>query len=152
MDDEEFGPYLQVLKGAYIQDMVESGFMDPAAAESKADADIEAQLSEGPRTPDTFLYVVEDDAGASVGYAWMAKRADQIGKPMAFVFDIWIREDARGRGLGRTTMTALEDEARRLGLDRIRLEVFGHNAAARGLYRSLGYDELSVLMGKSLTA
>jgi RimJ/RimL family protein N-acetyltransferase len=36
------------------------------------------------------------------------------------------------------------------GLDRIELNVFGHNERARGLYRSLGYDELAVLMGKTL--
>jgi ribosomal protein S18 acetylase RimI-like enzyme len=35
-------------------------------------------------------------------------------------------------------------------VERLRLNVFGHNTRARALYRSLGYEELSVLMGKSL--
>jgi hypothetical protein len=47
-------------------------------------------------------------------------------------------------------MVALEDEARSLGLDRIRLNVFGQNDIARRLYLSLGYSELSILMGKGL--
>jgi len=47
-------------------------------------------------------------------------------------------------------MAELDDEVRALGLDRLRLNVFGHNAPARALYRSPGYEELSVLMGKSL--
>jgi ribosomal protein S18 acetylase RimI-like enzyme len=34
-----------------------------------------------------------------------------------------------------------EDEARRRGLSHIVLNVFGGNKVARGLYRSLGYDE-----------
>ena len=46
---------------------------------------------------------------------------------------------------------ALEQEARALGLDRIELNVFGANAVARDLYGSLGYEEIAVWMGKSLT-
>jgi ribosomal protein S18 acetylase RimI-like enzyme len=151
LSDEEFEEYLSVLRAAYVEDMVESGFMDRADAEAKADGDIETQLAGGVRTPDTYLYAVQDDTAATVGYAWMAKRPDQVGRPVAFVFDIWLREEDRGRGLGRAAMIALEKKARELGLDAIRLNVFGHNKVARELYNSLGYDELSVLMGKSLT-
>ncbi len=150
MRDDEYGPYLDVLRASYIEDMVASGTMTQAGAEAKADADIEEQLSEGVRTPDTYLYVVEDETEAPVGYAWMAARPDQVGGQVAFLFDVWIHEDERGRGLGRAAMLSLEDEARALGLDRMRLNVFGHNEPARRLYRSLGYAELSVLMGKVL--
>jgi RimJ/RimL family protein N-acetyltransferase len=45
---------------------------------------------------------------------------------------------------------ATEDEARARGVHRIELHVFGGNDVARGLYRSLGYVETSVLMGKDL--
>ena len=47
-------------------------------------------------------------------------------------------------------MLALEDEVRAHGLDRIELNVFGGNAVARGLYRSLGYAESAVYMVKDL--
>ena len=40
---------------------------------------------------------------------------------------------------------------RRRGFDRISLNVFAGNAAARSLYASLGYYERSVYMSKSLT-
>jgi ribosomal protein S18 acetylase RimI-like enzyme len=149
MGDDEYGAYLDVLRSAYVADIVESGLMERADAEAKAEGDIEAQLPEGPSTPDAYLYAVEED-GVHVGYAWMASRPDQVGKPLAYVFDIWIRPDLRGRGLGRAAMVALEDEARALGLDRVRLNVFGHNEVARRLYVSLGYDELSILMGQAL--
>jgi ribosomal protein S18 acetylase RimI-like enzyme len=45
-------------------------------------------------------------------------------------------------------MVALEDEVRALGFDRVALNVWGGNAVARGLYRSLGYAEDSVHMSK----
>ena len=43
-----------------------------------------------------------------------------------------------------------EAEVRARGLPRIELNVFGGNAVARGLYRSLGYDEVAVVMEKEL--
>jgi hypothetical protein len=43
-----------------------------------------------------------------------------------------------------------EGLAREQGLDRIELHVVGGNEVARGLYRSLAYDEVAVYMGKSL--
>ena len=47
--------------------------------------------------------------------------------------------EARGLGVGRILMQHLEDEARRLGLRRIRLETGHALKAAVGLYTSLGY-------------
>jgi hypothetical protein len=44
----------------------------------------------------------------------------------------------------------LEQEVRARGLPQMQLNVFGSNARARGLYRSLGFEELSVQMGKEL--
>ena len=45
-------------------------------------------------------------------------------------------------------MALLEEEARRLGVPRIELNVFGGNEVARSLYRSLGYGEEAVVMSK----
>jgi ribosomal protein S18 acetylase RimI-like enzyme len=47
-------------------------------------------------------------------------------------------------------MEFAEDEARRRGIDRVALNVFGGNEVARGLYRSLGYKENAVAMSKRL--
>ncbi|HEX5799326.1 MAG TPA: GNAT family N-acetyltransferase, partial [Gaiellaceae bacterium] len=66
----------------------------------------------------------------------------------AWLYDITIAEAERGRGYGRAAMVALEDEVRALGFDRVALNVWGGNAVARGLYRSLGYTEDSVHMSK----
>jgi len=47
-------------------------------------------------------------------------------------------------------MLLAESEARQRGLNRIALNVFGGNEAARNLYQSLGYDERAVTMGKMI--
>jgi ribosomal protein S18 acetylase RimI-like enzyme len=47
-------------------------------------------------------------------------------------------------------MLLAESEARRRGLHRVALNVFGGNEVARNLYRSLGYGENAILMSKNL--
>lgn len=52
---------------------------------------------------------------------------------------IAVAPEHRGMGVGRIVMGLLHLEARLRGADRIRLRVHPANAAAMGLYRSLGY-------------
>jgi ribosomal protein S18 acetylase RimI-like enzyme len=47
-------------------------------------------------------------------------------------------------------MLLAEEEARRRGIGRLALNVFGRNTVARRLYQSLGYEENAVAMSKSL--
>jgi ribosomal protein S18 acetylase RimI-like enzyme len=68
----------------------------------------------------------------------------------AYVFDVEILPEARGRGLGRATMLAAEEAARDQRADVVRLNVFGHNVPAIRLYESLGYSAASISMAKPL--
>jgi RimJ/RimL family protein N-acetyltransferase len=94
--------------------------------------------------------VVEATDGEVVGHVWLGDRNTRNEGRVAFVYEIRIDAEQRGRGYGRDAMLLLEDKARALGLDRIELNVFGGNEVARGLYRSLGYEERAVMMGKKL--
>jgi ribosomal protein S18 acetylase RimI-like enzyme len=50
-----------------------------------------------------------------------------------------VADGARGAGVGRALLRAVQDEARRRGARRITLRVLGHNTPARGLYESEGF-------------
>ena len=74
---------------------------------------------------------------------------------------MFVREDARGSGLGRRLLDALEDAARRHNIARISLETGVRQPEAIGLYRASGYlecapfgnytaDPLSLFMTKRL--
>ncbi len=54
--------------------------------------------------------------------------------------DLFVREDARGGGLGRALVEAVVDLARERGCRRVELDANDHNAAAQALYRSFGFD------------
>jgi GNAT superfamily N-acetyltransferase len=60
----------------------------------------------------------------------------------AYVKRMWIASDARGLGLGRRLLHALERRAHELGYRMIRLETEKSLGEARQLYRSAGYREV----------
>jgi len=69
---------------------------------------------------------------------------------MAWIYDITVDEDERGKGWGRAIMHAFEAEARARGFARAGLNVYGDNHVARRLYESLGYVETARQLHKEL--
>jgi ribosomal protein S18 acetylase RimI-like enzyme len=80
---------------------------------------------------------------------WLGEPTDGEAESL-WVFDIEIDPEHRGRGLGRDTMLLAEEEARRLGRTRIKLNVFARNAVARALYLSLGFEAMAIQMSKAV--
>jgi GNAT superfamily N-acetyltransferase len=56
---------------------------------------------------------------------------------------MWVAPAARGRGVARVLLEALEDEARRLGFTRARLETGDRQPEAIALYERAGYEPIS---------
>ncbi len=54
---------------------------------------------------------------------------------------VMVHPDARGRGLARAVMQALEDHAREHGIEVAILDARGNNHGAHALYESLGWTE-----------
>ena len=118
--------------------------MTPEQAQAKVDRDVAYVLPDRLATPDVWIWAVEED-GRVVGTILVGVRDGG-----AWLYDITIVEGERGKGYGRAAMTALEDKVRALGHDSIKLNVWGSNEVARGLYRSLGWAEESVHMRRKL--
>ncbi len=135
-------------KAGYADGIEAHGGQSHAAAQQKAEADMASVLPAGLDTPGHSIFVIEAD-GIEVGRLWLAERTSG-GRQALFVYDLSIDPEFQGRGHGRAAMLLAEDEARARGLVRIELNVFGGNAVARGLYRSLGYVETSAQMAKEL--
>jgi ribosomal protein S18 acetylase RimI-like enzyme len=149
MREEEYAGYLERAKRRYREDIVANGGLLPGVAREKAEADYARILPDGLATAGAAVLVVEHD-GSPAGVVFFAER-EQFGRRAAWLYEITIDPELRGRGIGRRAMELLEDEVRARGLQRIELNVFGGNEVARGLYRSLGYAERAVVMDKDLT-
>lgn len=126
----------------------QNGGMPGDLAREKARRDFESLWPDGRPAVDHWVYAVEE-AAMGVGYLWIAERDNQ-GRRVIWIYHIEIDEQFRGRGLGREAMRLAEQEARARGVARVELNVFGGNEVARNLYRSLGYEESAVWMGKDI--
>ena len=86
----------------------------------------------------TLAHVVIETDGQIVGEGCI-----QTGTaPKTGTLGVKITGACRRRGLGAQMMFILEDEARKLGLARIYLVVWGLNEAAHRLYLKVGYREV----------
>lgn len=129
----------------FAAQLVAAGLSSSSEASAYAVSLVADTLPEGMRTPAHRFWAVRVDGGPPVGYLWLRVRStpDHVE---AYVFDIEIVPEARGQGLGRATMLAVEAEARDLGATVARLNVFGHNTPARALYDGLGYTVASATL------
>ena len=84
-------------------------------------------------------YLVIEEAGEIVAFAGAHIILDQ-----AHVTNIAVRQDCRGRGLGRMITRALMQYASNLGAEYLTLEVRQSNVKAQNLYKSLGFMKVNV--------
>jgi ribosomal protein S18 acetylase RimI-like enzyme len=148
MTAAEYEAWIEQAAVSYAEDRAAATGISVAVSLEKARAQLPTLLPEGHATPGMHLFVVVDDAGSDVGELWLGPHPDR--PDTLFVWDISIREEFRGRGLGRAAMLAAEDVAVRVAAEAIGLNVFGPNTVARHLYESLGYGVTSQQMLKEL--
>ena len=152
LEGDAYEAWLSYVVPDYAQERVQAGNYHPAEALQRAEQEFRELLPQGPATPGQHLFGIEAvDPGIFVGIVWFAEI--QRGPRLeAFIYDLTIYEPYRRRGYALAAMLAAEDEARKLGIDRIGLHVFGYNRGAWALYDKLGYEVTNVNMAKSLAA
>ena len=88
--------------------------------------------------PDGVFLVVRDGAGRAIGCGGIARFDESRGE----VKRMYVVPEARGRGLGRELLVALEAEAARLGYRSLVLETGDRQPEAVGLYAAFGYERI----------
>ena len=135
----------------YADDMVRNESLTRERALVQAAEETGALLPEGLATPGHHLLIAEDASdGRRLGYLWFGPRTRTPDPNVAWLYDIFVEEPERGRGIARAMLELFEVEARTSGYRRVELNVFGDNATARHLYDSVGYVEMARQMGKDL--
>jgi ribosomal protein S18 acetylase RimI-like enzyme len=149
MTEAELCTYLEAAVPAYAIAKTEGEGLSKEDALKVAEESFRRLLPEGVNSANQFLFSVQDQKGSTIGTLWFAKKQER-GKISAFVYDINLLPESRGKGLGRELMGLLEAETRRLGFERIGLHVFGYNKRAIHLYEDCGFETTNRIMEKLL--
>jgi ribosomal protein S18 acetylase RimI-like enzyme len=149
LTQDEFEQWLPRTEAGYAAQIAESGSMPAAEAAEKARLDTARRFSNGLDSPGQVLFRLMA-ADQPVGWLWLNVPTIGGDPLMAWVNDIEVEAEYRGRGFGRAAMLLAEREARARGMTSLGLNVHGRNTAALSLYDSLGYEVMTQQMRKPL--
>ena len=133
----------------FAAEQVAAGNWPAESAEELGAAEMARLLPQGGETPGMSI-LSAFDGDDPVGYVWLNLEPRITTTGEAWIYDIAVDEERRGRGYGRLLLDAAEAEARRAGATYLGLNVFGANRVARSLYESSGYEVKSMQMRKAL--
>jgi putative acetyltransferase len=92
--------------------------------------------------PDTAFFVAREE-GRAIGIGALRRHAGGIGE----VKRMYVRPAAQGRGIGGRILAAIEDLARRQGLQRLVLETGDSLVTAGHVYERSGYRRCGAFLG-----
>jgi len=111
------------------------GFRDWWNSTSPSDETFRATAAKLLEDPNTEFLLAGTDGLAQIRFrlsAW-------TGVEDCWLEDVYVRDEARGTGLGKALTQAAIDRARHRGCKRIELDVNEQNTRAIGVYASLGF-------------
>ena len=99
-----------------------------------------------------MIFVAEDESHAFLGYLWVGEGSNMMtGLKHGYIYDLFIREEIRGKGIGRILLEKAESYCRERGYSRILLMVSVGNQAAISLYDNIGFKAEQTHMAKVLS-
>lgn len=150
MADAEYEAFHLKLVAEYAQVNVEAGnWLEEESVEFSKKA-LNQLLPQGRDTPRVLLLSADNSSGEYVGYLWIGLDRPGTSKPGAWIYDIEVAQEQRGKGYGRALLRAAEEETLKNGVPTLGLNVFGNNQVARRLYESSGYSITQIAMSKQL--
>lgn len=112
-------------------------------SEERTSGDVARMIAEKAETGRCVL--VAEARGALAGFATYGQFRDGVGYARTMEHTILLDETARGRGIGRALLTAIEGHARAGGAHSILAVISSGNPDGRAFHLALGYEEVATL-------
>lgn len=109
----------------------------------KSDADVAGMIVEREAAGHCFL--VAEEGGAVLGFATCSQFRPGVGYAHTMEHTVMLAPEARGRGIGRSIMAAVEDHARAGGAHTMFACVSSGNPGAVDFHAALGYAKVALL-------
>ena len=149
MSDDDFAAFLRKSIPEYAYDQLHAGNWSANESVSRARAEFQQMLPNGPQTPNQHLRLILDEQGHKVGMLWYFIETSPT-PAKAFLIDFFIFPEGRHKDYEREALARFEQEARENGAARVELQVFAHKPEQLALYRQAGYGEVSIFFAKNL--
>lgn len=146
MTSSEYDEYLVLALNSYAHELEASGLISKGMGKDIAKRQFSNLFTNGIDTPNTYFYNIINDNDIKIGTLIYGTRQAKE----AYIYDILIFNDFQNQGYGKKALQLLEEEAKKLGFERIGLHVFGNNPIARHLYEKQGFEIVSMQMQKKL--
>lgn len=137
--------YADAADAARVVALLDSYARDPMGGGKPLSEDVRERLVPGlaahPGAFSLLAFAGDEALGLAnciTGFSTFAAR------PLVNIHDMAVLPEARGKGVGKALMLAVEAEARKRGACKITLEVLSGNDTAKGLYAALGYGDYAL--------
>ena len=89
-----------------------------------------------------FPFLVYEEGGEVLGYAYATRYRERAAYRWSLEDSVYLREDAKGRGLGRALLGALIELLRELGYFKVYAVITPPNPASVALHEAFGFTPL----------
>lgn len=149
MTPQEFSHFRQFSVEQYASALARNLRVPSADAMAMASNESEGALPDGYYSEGHYFFHIEQAVtGERIGYVWYLAN---MRRKTAFLYDIFINQEARGMGIAREVIGLVEEKLRDLGVLSLRLNVFADNLTAKRLYEKAGFEPCNTIMQKQLT-
>lgn len=137
--------YTDAADAARVVALLDSYARDPMGGGKALSEDVRERLVPGLAAHQGAFSLLAFDGDEALGLAnCITGFSTFAARPLVNIHDMAVLPQARGRGVGRALMLAVEAEARARGACKITLEVLSGNATAKRLYAALGYGDYAL--------
>lgn len=124
--------------------------LDPPVAEEHL-----ARLTKYLEEHEGRIFIAEEANGAALGWGVVGAYAGEVfvvpeERNYAYIFELFVVEAMRGKGIGRALIAACEDWAKTKNFKTILIGVLAGNTNAARLYRNAGYADYAIELKKYL--